>query len=163
MEGQKKNTGLFREKSLEAIESPENLNEYLHVTSPGVWLVLSAAIAVLLGFTLWGIFGRIDTSIDVAVEAKESRTVCYVPFEELKDVTKSGSVLIEGKDYEITPGGNEKTVLVSDEMNPYLRLAGGLNIGDIAVEMEIDAALDEGIYTGTVTTESLRPIMLLFE
>ena len=46
MEEQNKATssGLFREKSLEAIESPESLNDYLRVTSPQVWLVLAAVM-----------------------------------------------------------------------------------------------------------------------
>ena len=43
-------TGLFREKSLEAIESPESLNDYLRVTSPGVWLVLATVVILLAGF-----------------------------------------------------------------------------------------------------------------
>ena len=30
---------LFREKSLEAVESPESLNDYLRVTSPGFSLI----------------------------------------------------------------------------------------------------------------------------
>ena len=29
---------LFREKNLEQIESPESLNDYLQVTSPGIWI-----------------------------------------------------------------------------------------------------------------------------
>mgnify|MGYP007056258072 CR=1 FL=1 len=37
---------LFRERSLEAIESPESLNDYLKVTSAGVWLVMGAVIFV---------------------------------------------------------------------------------------------------------------------
>ena len=30
---------LFREKNLERLESPEQLNDYLRVTSPGVWMI----------------------------------------------------------------------------------------------------------------------------
>ena len=35
---------LFRKKSLDRITSPEQLDEYLHVTSPSVWILLAAAI-----------------------------------------------------------------------------------------------------------------------
>ena len=34
--------GLFREKSLNYISSPEQLNDYLKVTKPAVWIVLIA-------------------------------------------------------------------------------------------------------------------------
>lgn len=64
---EKKEFKLFREKSLEAIESPESMNDYLQVTSPGVWIVLAAIIAILIGAVLWSVFGRINTTVDVAV------------------------------------------------------------------------------------------------
>ena len=32
------NREIFREKSLERVESPEQLNDYIRVASPGVWL-----------------------------------------------------------------------------------------------------------------------------
>ena len=45
------NTGnkqsIFREKSIERIESPEKLNDYLRVTSPAVWIVLAAMIQLI--------------------------------------------------------------------------------------------------------------------
>ena len=59
---EKKEFKLFREKSVEAIESPESMNDYLQVTSPGVWIVLAAIIAILIGAILWSIFGRINMS-----------------------------------------------------------------------------------------------------
>ena len=39
---------IFREKSIERLESPEKLNDYLRVTSPGVWLVLATVIVLNL-------------------------------------------------------------------------------------------------------------------
>ena len=52
-------TKLFREKNLERLESPEQLNDYLRVTSPGVWMILSAVVLLLIGVFIWGVFGRI--------------------------------------------------------------------------------------------------------
>lgn len=45
----------------ERIKSPEQLDNYIRVTSPGVWLVLSAIIIVLAGFTFWILTGEIET------------------------------------------------------------------------------------------------------
>ena len=39
---------IFRKKSLERVSSPEQLNDYLHVTSPAVWVVLAAVIVLLI-------------------------------------------------------------------------------------------------------------------
>ena len=35
---------IFRKESLDQISSPEQLNDYLRVTNPAVWLVLTAVI-----------------------------------------------------------------------------------------------------------------------
>ena len=40
---------IYRKKSLERITSPEALSDYLHVTSPTVWLILGAIILLLAG------------------------------------------------------------------------------------------------------------------
>ena len=54
-------SSIFRKKSLERVESPEKLNDNLRVTSPGVWLVLGAVIALLVGVVIWGILGTIES------------------------------------------------------------------------------------------------------
>ena len=38
---------IFRKKSLERVQSPEQLNDYIKVANPGVWLVLIAVIIFL--------------------------------------------------------------------------------------------------------------------
>ena len=52
---------VFRSKSLEQISSPEQLNDYLHVTNPTVWLVLVAVILLLAGALLWSSIATIDS------------------------------------------------------------------------------------------------------
>ena len=52
---------LFRKKSMERISSPEQLNDYLHVTNPTVWLVLAAVILLLAGMLIWSSVARIDS------------------------------------------------------------------------------------------------------
>ena len=160
---EKKEFKLFREKSLEAIESPESMNEYLQVTSPGVWIVLAAIIAILIGAILWSVFGRINTTVDVAVECSNEGKTCYVPYDKLESVMSAGLVTVDGNEYGLKMDTDTKTMIISEETNPYVRVAGGLHIGDVAVQVPVDANLPDGIYTGTVTTESLQPIKLLIQ
>ncbi len=51
---------IFREKSLERVSSPEQLNDYIRVTTPSVWVVLLATLILLFGMIFWGIFGKIE-------------------------------------------------------------------------------------------------------
>ena len=154
---------LFREKSLEAVESPESLNDYLRVTSPSVWLVLSAVIVLLVGAVLWGVFGRINTTLNIAVSSSNGECWCVVPYDALQDVMASDSVSIDGQSYALLHGQDIQTLVISEDTNPYLLLAGGLSIGDLATKIPVDAALADGVYQGTIVTESLQPISLLLQ
>ena len=160
----KKEFKLFREKSLDAMDSPESLNDYLRVTSPGVWLVLAAVIALLIGGVLWGIFGRIDTHVNVAVTSESGRSVCLMPYSALQSVMAQGdTVTIDGQDYPLKPGAEVEMVIVSESTSPYIRLAAGLSTGDMAVAIPLEADLADGVYQGSVRTESLKPISLLLQ
>lgn len=63
---EKKN--LFREKSMKRAASPENLNEYLHVTGLSVWLILAAILILLLGFLVWAVFGNVTVKDAAGME-----------------------------------------------------------------------------------------------
>lgn len=54
---------LFRKKALEKLQSPEQLNQLLTVTSPKGWLSLAALGVLLLAAMLWGIVGTIQASV----------------------------------------------------------------------------------------------------
>ena len=51
---------VFREKSIESIKSPDKLNDYIRVSSPGVWLVMAAIFFLLAGILIWSIFGTVN-------------------------------------------------------------------------------------------------------
>ena len=160
---EKKEFKLFREQSLEAIESPETMNDYLQVTSPGVWIILAAVIAILTGAVLWGIFGRINTSVSVAVISSNEGQNCYVPYDKLQNVMSTCIVAVDGHEYALRMDADTQTVIISESTNPYIRIAGKYQIGDVVVEIPVETDLPEGFYTGTVTTESLQPISFLIQ
>lgn len=53
-------SNLFRKKSMDKISSPEELNDYIRVTSPSVWMVLAGTVILLVGFLAWGVFGTVN-------------------------------------------------------------------------------------------------------
>ncbi len=50
---------IFRKKSIDKVSSPEKLDDYIRVTTPGVWLVLGAMIIFLAGALIWGTMGEL--------------------------------------------------------------------------------------------------------
>ncbi len=158
---EEKKGSLFREKNLKAIESPEALNDYLEVTSPGVWIVLAAVIAFLAGALCWGLWGTIDSTVSAAVVSEAGESFCLVPQEALEAVIHNPTVSVKGTAYEMKP----ETLVpetVSEETNVYWVLAGDLAYGDIVYRIPLDETPDDGVYTGTIVTEKISPAALLF-
>ena len=52
---------VFRQTSMDRIQSPEQLNDYLRVTNPTVWVLLAAVIVLLAGMLVWGAFTYIGS------------------------------------------------------------------------------------------------------
>ena len=154
---------LFREKSLEAIESPESLNDYLRVTSPGVWLVMASVIALLIGGILWGVFGHIRTTAEFAVAVTKEKSVCYVTYDAVDKVLSRGVIRVGGVDYPLRTDVERSIDIITEDTSPRVLLAGSLRVGDLVVQVPVITDLDEGYYTGEVVTEDLRPMALLLQ
>lgn len=44
---------VFRSKAVDRLSSPEQINDYLHVTKPSVWIALIAIVLLLAGALIW--------------------------------------------------------------------------------------------------------------
>ena len=55
------NKSVFRQETLERISSPEQLNDYLHVTNPGIWVILTAVIVLMISVFVWACTGTLET------------------------------------------------------------------------------------------------------
>jgi hypothetical protein len=62
MAEKRENSGVFREKSMDRVSSPEQLNDYIRVTTPSVWLVLAALLLLLVGILAWCVLGTVETT-----------------------------------------------------------------------------------------------------
>lgn len=57
------NNKLFRKAALERLSSPEKLDELMQITSPRSWLLLLGIGLLLAGVVVWGVVGRIPTTV----------------------------------------------------------------------------------------------------
>ncbi len=67
---------LFRKKSIDRISSPEQLNDYIRVSTPPLWLALIATLLLLIGALAWGVFG----TMDIHTQTGEVETVHPIVF-----------------------------------------------------------------------------------
>ena len=56
--------GIFRQKSIDKVSSPEKLDDYIKVTTPSVWITLAAILILLIGTIVWGFFGKLTVHND---------------------------------------------------------------------------------------------------
>ena len=57
------NDSIFRKKSLDRVSSPEQLTDYIKVSSPSVWIVLAAMVILLISVLIWSVFGTIPDTV----------------------------------------------------------------------------------------------------
>ena len=70
-------SGIFREKSLSRVSSPEALNDYIRVTTPSVWIVLIALTLLLVGMLAWSILGKVKVHAEDG-SLEEIHPITYV-------------------------------------------------------------------------------------
>ncbi|MBP0972558.1 MAG: hypothetical protein J5851_01480 [Oscillospiraceae bacterium] len=135
------NSNIFRKRSLERISSPEQLTDYLHVTNPGIWVLLAAVILLLGGLFAWSMAGELETQAGATALVENSQAQIVVT-ENGKGEVASGMTVRFGKDeYEIT-------AVEKDELGRTIAFAA-VNEAD-------------GRYDVKIVTERIHPISFLF-
>ena len=133
---------LFRKSSMDRIQSPEQLNDYLHVTTPSVWVLLAAVIVLVAGALIWGCFTSIDRFADGTAQVLDGvMTVRFADPGLAKNVEEG---------MPITVGDSTATVrsVGQDEEGTVFALA--------------DTSLTDGTYQARVNYKQTQIIKLLF-
>lgn len=133
---------IFRKKSLDRINSPENLNEYIRVTNPGIWLLMIGVVVLLIGALIWGYAGSIETWEDATVFVNDGESYCRVR-PEAGQTVKSGMEIDIDNRYTGTVGENTE------------------NTEDGAI-FSLNIDIPDGTYSGRILIEKIRPKMLIF-
>ena len=68
---------VFREKNLEKMSSPEQLDDYIKVMTPSVWIALIALVVLIIGILAWTIFGTMEVH-DENGNLQEVHPIVYV-------------------------------------------------------------------------------------
>ena len=148
---------IFRQKSLERIASPEQLNEYIRVSTPSVWLVLCAVILLLVGVCVWGVFGQLDTVLPLAAQAEGGVVTAYVRETEAASLKEGMAVSLDGEKGMIVAIAPQP-VMVDETFADYVRHLGGLQLGEWVYPVALDVPTADGIYTVQVVLESVAPM-----
>lgn len=131
---------IFRKESLDRLASPEQVDDYIRIASPGVWFMLTAVLLLLAGVIAWGFAGRLETKLSVEGVSSDGTAVVVIEKEQadsLQTGSKAYSGSCEGQVVRIDEEGNDLSVTVRIPDMP-----------DGAVEV-------------TLVTESVAPVSFL--
>jgi hypothetical protein len=152
--------GLFRKKSLERISSPEELHDYMRVTSPRLWMLLGAITALLVGFIVYASTATMENTMPIKVKVSQyeletdadgeveymTAIEAHLPHT-MKDQVDSNMMVrigrIEAKIAYVGVGENETIFLNIDPGMDYV-------------------PLEEGEYDAELVLESTTPISFLW-
>jgi hypothetical protein len=134
---------LYRKKSIDRISSPEQLNDYLRVTSPSVWVILTAVILLLAGMLIWSSVTSIESYAEGSSEVKGGvMTIRFTDQQYAKNVEEGMIVSAGNTESVITSVGRDKNGLLIATSN---------------------TALADGFYPVRVSYKQTQILRLLFD
>lgn len=152
---------VFRKKSVERISSPEQLNDYIRVTNPGVWTILAAVLILLAGFVVWSVLGKLESKVNTVAVSAEGAVVCYVRQGEISKIEEGDAVRLADRECKIVSVSREP-IAVDENFTAYMLRVGGLSVGEWVYRIALDAELPDGVYEASIVTDSVAPISFLF-
>lgn len=152
---------IFRKKSVERVASPEQLNDYVRVANPGVWLALAAVLALLVGACIWGVFGRLDTTLTAVAIAEKGSISVYVKEADISSVEEGMTVTIADREYTVSLI-SAAPIAVTAELGDYALHLGGLQVGEWVYTVVLAGELADGIYAADILIDSVSPMSFVF-
>lgn len=153
---------IFRKKSIDRISSPEELDTYLKVTTPSVWLILIGIIVVLIGIIAWGSFGEIKTFASAGCVVDENDTYCYIKDEYRQKIEPGDEIMVSNSDEKIMVLAIDSNVVSIPDDYLYLQGLVGVNSQDFVFELLCSSNLPSGYYGGKIEVESISPLKFIF-
>lgn len=151
------NEQLFRKKSIERVSSPEQLDAYIRVANPGVWMILIAIVVLLVGVCVWGILGHLDTAVSAVAVCENGTVTLYVKDEDCKGLQTGMEVHIGENTASIT-AISPMPIKAETELEDYARHVGGFGAEDWVYALKTDPKLQDGVYSAKIIVESVSPM-----
>ena len=145
---------LFRQESLERIASPESLHDYPRVTSPKLWMVLAAVLALAAGFILYASAATMEEVLPVQVDVEtyqlEEDVISLVTV--TLPITQKGLV---------KPGMTVRFAGLQGTVETLFETDSGIGLIVDAGEEKLD--IQDGQYDGEIVTETTSPVSFLLK
>ncbi len=151
---------IFRKASLDRVSSPEQLNDYIKISRPGVWLILGTVIVLLIGVCVWGVFGSLTSTKDAVAVVQDGKATCYVTAEEAESFAPGMEVRMGDSTGSIASVASTP-LKITDDFDDYALYLGGMNTGEWVIPVTVDISVQDGAYTAKIVLETISPISFM--
>ncbi|MEG1947753.1 MAG: hypothetical protein RR139_11715 [Lachnospiraceae bacterium] len=148
---------IFRKASLDRVSSPEQLNDYIKVSRPSVWLILTAIILLLVGACIWGVFGTLTTTCDTIAVVQGGKAVCYVTPSVAQDIAVGMELKASSSIGHITSVAAAPMEITAD-FDTYVLYLSGWKASDWVTLVTADIAAPDGTYNAKIVLENISPV-----
>jgi len=152
---------IFRDKPMERVASADRLNDYVKLSNPGLWFVLTAVVMILAGACVFGLAGHIDSWVPCVAISDGQHTVCWVKKEYDDRFSEDMTVRIDGTEYPVSLH-DAVPVSVDPGTDTYVLFQGDMQPGEWIYEIDAAGTLPAGSYEGELVTERISPLSFLF-
>ncbi len=125
-------------------QSIEDLNSYIHVIHPSVWLLIVAMLSILVGILVWSFTSKVNKQVDATVYVSNNQTVCYVHHEDSAYLQIGMNVT-----YASTSGELVELINETSDIDTYL--------------VETSSLVTDGYYDGVIIYDEISPISFLLD
>lgn len=148
------------------LATPKEFDTYIRVVNPSFWIVLIAAVSIIIGGATWAFTAEMAMTMTVYAVASEEGLTAYIDSEEADSITLDsqvtsdfGTITISEKS-EKPISYQECTENISDDYSLELVSPSTWNT---VIELSTDFDVEEGaIYEVTIVTEEVSPFELIF-
>ncbi|MCH3944166.1 MAG: hypothetical protein LKE37_11140 [Atopobiaceae bacterium] len=156
------NTSLFRKKSLDRLSSPDQLNDYIRVTNPAVWLVLAAVVLIFAMLALWMTFGEISVSATCVVIARDGTSEVYVPASDAGHLKEGLPVEMDNIEIGTITSVPDNPIQITSSFDSNAKSIGHMSTGDFYYVCTTDASFaNDGVYQVKVIYNRVSPLQYL--
>jgi hypothetical protein len=157
---------IFNRAATDKLRSPDDLDKYVRVTNPSVWVILAACIALLVGLLAWGVFGAVTTNVSATGVSIDGRAMCFLTAEDVAKVHVGDNVSVNGEGMTVA---KVATVPVSrDEAHGIMKsdylvstLVNGDWVYQVTFEGDASDLPDSVPLSVNITTDQIPPIRLI--
>ena len=151
------NKQLFKKSNIDKVSSPEQLHDYVKVANPGLWMLISTIVILLVGVVIWGFIGKIDTTMGAAIVTDGGNAVIYIGESDIEKLEIGMTVRSEEREYTITDIA-EAPIKVDGALTDYAIHASGLTVGEWVYVVRIDGEHSDGVRKADIVIESISPM-----